>query len=195
MLAAYLSNCIATVLLIERFFCLVGLDHFDDFRFFHFFPTEVFVDGVRETVGFFQCKATVLSKTWHDTRGDTSKVNLIYVVEYFCMHSIWSPFPSKLFPLFELQFIPLFKDVNQKLDFETFWNVPGTIPPFLVPAQDAHTLQQLQDSLDFCAPRIQRTRNPEVQHPCIASSPQVTPTCFLHYLRCLFSKTPTIQVG
>ena len=60
------------------------------------------------------------------------------------------------------QNIPLFKDPTTLLDFHSFWNVQGRIPPYVVKAQDTNTLQQLQDSLDFCTPRIKRTRTDEV---------------------------------
>ena len=48
------------------------------------------------------------------------------------------------------------------LDYESFWSVRGKIPPYIIPEQPLSTITQLQDSLNYCTPRIQRTRNPEV---------------------------------
>jgi hypothetical protein len=49
-------------------------------------------------------------------------------------------------------------DPHQVLDFASFWNVRGQIPSYNIPAQPTSTIVQLQESLDFCAPRIRRTR-------------------------------------
>ena len=42
-----------------------GLDHFDDFRFFHFFIAPVVdKEGRIQHVGMFQCKAQVADEVW-----------------------------------------------------------------------------------------------------------------------------------
>ena len=51
-----------------------GLYHFDDFRYFHFYGEPMQVNGQQQTVGVFKCKAGVLNKIWHDTRGNANKV-------------------------------------------------------------------------------------------------------------------------
>jgi hypothetical protein len=52
---------------------LPGLDHFDDFRFFHFFEAPVIdSEGNVHSVGVFQCKARVADTAWHDTKGNRS---------------------------------------------------------------------------------------------------------------------------
>jgi hypothetical protein len=53
-------------------------------------------------------------------------------------------------------------DPTQVLSYATFWNVRDSIPPYVVPAQPQSTVQQLQLSLDHCAGRIRRTREPQV---------------------------------
>jgi hypothetical protein len=57
-----------------------GLDHFDDFRFFHFFMAPVVdKEGNIKHVGVFQCKARVVDEVWHDTRGDRSKYIPLFI--------------------------------------------------------------------------------------------------------------------
>jgi hypothetical protein len=174
------ENPIATL---SCLWCCLGLDHFDDFRFFHFFTHDHIIDGVREQIGVFQCKSSVVAKTWHDTRGDTTKVIFQFLnvlsrtIPNFILNCMLC-FQIFHVHMCKLQFIPLFKDPNQKLDYHSFWNVPGKIPPYLVAAQDANTIRQLQDSLDFCTPRIQRTRTPEVQHCLDSFIPVIAPTKF-----------------
>jgi hypothetical protein len=48
------------------------------------------------------------------------------------------------------------------LDYDSFWNKRGAIPPYDIPAQPPSTITQLQDSLNFCTDRIRRTRSPQV---------------------------------
>jgi hypothetical protein len=51
---------------------VIGLDHFDDFRFFHFHQMPIKNEsGDLKNVGVMQCKAAVNDNVWHDTRGNT----------------------------------------------------------------------------------------------------------------------------
>lgn len=52
-----------------------GLDHFDEFRYFHFYKAPVRnSEGNVKHVGVLQCKVEVTDKVWHDTHGNVNNV-------------------------------------------------------------------------------------------------------------------------
>jgi hypothetical protein len=68
---------------------------------------------------------------------------------------------TKLSPNYTLMLLGI-KDPVKTLNYTNFWNVRDSIPPYVIPEQPQSTISQLQHSLDYCIPRIRRTREHQV---------------------------------